>query len=122
MGWSVGFVLVGWMVFRPAQMRPKDKKRSGAASPREADSANADDHRCNSFWYSLDLFAPAIDLHVADGWMPKLPEKPFPDPSSWRQRLLWHCRRWRWYYMHIHKCIGWILVPLGLAAVLGIVK
>jgi hypothetical protein len=51
-----------------------------------------------AFWYSLDLFAPVINLEVANMWRPK-------DNYRWGVR-----------YMRVHKIMGWLLVPLGVAA------
>jgi hypothetical protein len=58
----------------------------------------------NAFWYSLDLFAPIINLEAANVWRPK-------DDC-----------RWRVYYMRVQKILGWLLVPLGVAAWTGILK
>jgi hypothetical protein len=55
-------------------------------------------------WYSLDLLTPFIDLHAASVWMPR------PD---------WRFGR---NYARIHRIIGWILVPIGIAAITGIIK
>ncbi len=57
----------------------------------------------NAFWYSLDLFVPIARLQAADRWIPK------------RQRRL------AWVYLRLHVLLGWVLVPLGLAAVSGLV-
>jgi hypothetical protein len=56
------------------------------------------------FWYSFDLLTPFIDLHEADSWMPR---------QDW-----W----WGTTYAHLHRIIGWILVPVGIAAISGIIK
>ena len=56
------------------------------------------------FWYSFDLLTPFIDLHEADVWMPK---------QDW------------WFgsnYARLHRILGWILVPIGIAAITGIIK
>jgi hypothetical protein len=58
----------------------------------------------NPFWYSFDLLTPFIDLHLADSWMP---------------RQDWHFGR---IYAHVHRIVGWILVPIGIAAITGIIK
>jgi len=58
-----------------------------------------------SFWYSLDLFAPVIDLGVAKAWTPH----PLAHP-------------WLMAWMHIQRLLGWVVVPLGLAAVTGFIK
>lgn len=58
----------------------------------------------NPFWYSLDLFAPVIDLQAASNWMP--------------EQNRWFARN----YVHVHRIFGWILVPIGIAAWTGILK
>jgi hypothetical protein len=56
------------------------------------------------FWYSVDLYLPVVNIQSSSFWMPK-PE----------HKVLWH-------YMHLHALLGWILIPIGLAAVTGIIK
>ena len=58
----------------------------------------------NAFWYSFDLFAPVINLEAANVWRPKETD------------------RWRTLYMRVQRIMGWLLVPLGLAAWTGILK
>ena len=58
----------------------------------------------NSFWYSLDLFLPFIDLQAAKYWAPS--------PSYGLQRR----------YMLIHTFAGWILIPIGLLALTGVFR
>lgn len=55
-------------------------------------------------WYSLDLFLPLTTLQAADVWMPI--------QSS----------RFRRYYARVHSILGWILIPIGLAAISGLVS
>lgn len=56
------------------------------------------------FWYSLDLFLPVIDFGDADNWTPK------------------EDRRWSARYRRLHMILGYVLVPIGLAAFAGIIK
>jgi hypothetical protein len=58
----------------------------------------------NRIWYSLDLFLPFVDLQADDVWKPKTNE-----------RFLRH-------YVRLHVMLGWILVPLVLAALTGLIK
>jgi hypothetical protein len=58
----------------------------------------------NPFWYSLDLLTPIIDMDAARVWMPR---------ESWRFGR---------NYARVHRILGWILVPIGLAAITGIIK
>ena len=54
-------------------------------------------------FYSLDLFLPFIDLYAAEIWIP-------------RKEL-----KGRLWYMRFHAMAGWILVPVGLAALTGFI-
>jgi hypothetical protein len=58
----------------------------------------------DSFWYSLDLFLPLTRLDAADVWMPR--------QDCWPRR----------YYARVHATLGWILVPIALAAVTGLIS
>jgi hypothetical protein len=54
------------------------------------------------FWYSLDAFFPVVDLDARTVWIPKA--------------------RWRRTYLRIQTLIGWVLIPIALAALGGIIK
>jgi len=56
------------------------------------------------FWYSLNLFLPVVDLQAGKAWKPKA-----------NQTFLRN-------YMRVHILLGWILVPLVLAALTGLIK
>jgi hypothetical protein len=56
------------------------------------------------FWYSLGLFLPFVDLQADKVWKPKA------DQTFLRN------------YMRVHIILGWILVPLVLAALTGLIK
>jgi uncharacterized protein YjbI with pentapeptide repeats len=58
----------------------------------------------NRFWYSLGLFLPFVDLHADKVWKPK------PDQTFLRN------------YMRVHVLMGWILIPIVLAALTGLIK
>jgi hypothetical protein len=58
----------------------------------------------NPFWYSLDLFLPVIDLRMAKVWMPG------------------HDRRFARHYARVQTILGWVLIPIGLAAIMGIIQ
>lgn len=61
-------------------------------------------HHYNPLWYSLDLFLPIVDLQTADSWLP-------------------HKNRWiARHYVRIHRILGYILIPIGFAALTGIIK
>jgi hypothetical protein len=61
-------------------------------------------YKYNRLWYSLDLFAPVISLHIRDNWW----------PSS--------NRHFRYHYARIHTLLGWILVPFAVAGLTGLIK
>jgi len=69
--------------------------------PRHKDDAS---RPYEALWYSVDLFLPLRTLGAADLWMPR--------QSSYGRRL----------YARIHTILGWILIPIGLAAVTGILS
>jgi uncharacterized protein YjbI with pentapeptide repeats len=56
------------------------------------------------FWYSLGLFLPFVDLQADKVWKPKV------DQTFLRN------------YVRVHILLGWILVPLVLAALTGLIK
>jgi uncharacterized protein YjbI with pentapeptide repeats len=58
----------------------------------------------NRFWYSFGLFLPFVDLQADKQWKPKAD-----------QALLRN-------YMQIHILLGWILIPIVLAALTGLIK
>ncbi|MFQ5656978.1 MAG: hypothetical protein ACE5G5_05510, partial [Candidatus Methylomirabilales bacterium] len=70
----------------------------------ELENDEAGSFHYNAFWYSLDLFLPFIDLKAASVWIPK------------------QDRRFARHYMRVHTILGWILIPIGLAALTGIIK
>jgi hypothetical protein len=52
--------------------------------------------------YSLDLFLPVVNLHVDENWEPNGP--------------------WLQAYAIAHATVGWLIVPLLLAALAGIIR
>jgi sterol desaturase/sphingolipid hydroxylase (fatty acid hydroxylase superfamily) len=96
---SAFFVAVGTFVFwrysnQVIERKPDETKRRYNESWRTLDP----------FWFSLDLFVPVIDLDAATIWMPK---------TSWKSG---------WYCLRALRILGWILVPLIVAALTGIIK
>ena len=75
-------------------------------SPKKMEPQNPEDtpRVYNRFWYSLGLFLPFVDLQSNNVWKPKA------DQTFLRN------------YMRVHILLGWILVPLVLAAVTGLIK
>jgi hypothetical protein len=62
------------------------------------------DRPYSPFWYSLDVFLPFVDLQAAGFWAPR------------------RDRRFARTYVAIHTLLGWILIPIGLAAISGLVR
>jgi hypothetical protein len=58
----------------------------------------------NRFWYSLGLFLPIVDLQADTVWKPKA------DQTFLRN------------YARVHALLGWILIPIVLAALTGLIK
>jgi len=56
------------------------------------------------FWYSLGLFLPFVDLQADKVWKPKA------DQTFLRS------------HMRLHIMLGWILIPIVLAALTGLIK
>jgi hypothetical protein len=56
------------------------------------------------FWYSLGLFLPVVDLKTSELWGPK------PEYTFLRN------------YMRVHILLGWVLIPIVLAALTGLIK
>lgn len=90
--WWLTFVSIGWFVFRKAKMTLVD-----------ADKASA--RNFHPFWYSLDTFLPMVDLKYADDW-----------------KLTREDNGWRWTYLRGHTLAGWVLIPIALAAISGLMK
>ena len=62
------------------------------------------DRAYDPLWYSIDLFLPLSTLQAADAWIPRQDS------------------RFKRYYARVHSILGWILVPIGLAAVSGLIS
>jgi hypothetical protein len=58
----------------------------------------------NRFWYSLGLFLPVGDLQSDTVWKPK------PEHTHLRT------------YMRVHMLAGWILIPIVIGALTGLIK
>jgi acyl carrier protein len=75
-------------------------RRNGMEPQKPEDTSR----KYNAAWYSLDLFLPFIDLQAASVWIPR--------NDRWIARN----------YMRVHTLLGWILIPIGLAALTGIIE
>jgi hypothetical protein len=84
-------VLVGWVAFADkTKMEVTEERFKG--------------RRYNfwyAFWYSLDVFAPIIDLEAAKVW------EPIPGQTL------------RWLVFRLERILGWLLVPIAIAAFTG---
>jgi hypothetical protein len=90
--WWAGFVALGTYVFTRARITL-------------VDPAKANCQRFDPVWYSLDTFLPMVDLKYADDW--KLTREA--DPRAW-------------LYLRFHTLAGWVLIPVALAAISGLLK
>jgi hypothetical protein len=110
--WSAVFVVIGFFVFRHAKdMAPVEGKEGKHRNfiPRTTRRTISGQRffekgYYNPFWYSLDLFLPFVDLKMSDKWMPK-PE-----------------RRFARHYMRFQAIAGWILIPIAILSITGIIK
>jgi hypothetical protein len=110
--WSAAFILVGSFVFlKEKNMIQVEKSGEQSLEYRKplvrsrltARRIIKKDYY-NPFWYSLDLFLPFVDLKMADKWTPK-PE-----------------RRFARHYMRFQTIAGWILIPIAILSITGIIK
>jgi len=101
--WSLVIVLAGACVFKREKMSSRIKDGGADSGLFRGPEWKKRMSFYKPFWYSLDLFLPVIGLNSEDAWTP---QKGHPG-------LL--------FYMRVHKLLGWILIPLGLAAITGLV-
>jgi hypothetical protein len=142
--YGIVIIGVGCLVFPEDKMEilKKDEKE-----PKKDEKGS----KYSPFWYSLDLFLPVVDLHASQMWVPVWPDAPrrvrYRDYPKFAARVVISAARnvlkfarvlknprptsreaqavkdkVRWHYMHVHALLGWILIPIGLAAVTGIIK
>ena len=116
---AIGFTLLGMLIFDRSHMMAQNSEEKNKAdakgdnkSPgtsedktetRAPEKKKNDKQNYSRFWYSLDVLAPAIELGADKAWQP--------NPDWWFGRN----------YAYIHRIAGWILIPLILAAITGIV-
>lgn len=135
--YSIVIIIVGCLAF------PHNKMETHKKDEKET--------KYSRFWYSLDLYLPVVDLHASQIWVPVWPDKAPPvryreypkfaafifisivknllksvgilKRSRATSRKVQAVKdKVRWHYMHVHALLGWILIPIGLAAVTGIIK
>ncbi|HEY6338872.1 MAG TPA: hypothetical protein VIW68_10285 [Candidatus Sulfotelmatobacter sp.] len=95
--WTLGFVGLGMLIFSPRHMV------SQGGDGEKTDPGTKQSAAYSRFWYSLDVLAPAIELGADKAWQPR--------PDWWFGRN----------YSYVHRILGWILVPLILAALTGVI-
>jgi uncharacterized protein YjbI with pentapeptide repeats len=106
------FVLAGFLFFLP-KAALVEVEASGSSSPSGklvASTGSGGDQSSYSpgerIWdrttYSLDLFLPVVKLGVDERW----------EPNGFRPQA----------YAFVHQFVGWLLVPLLLASLAGIIK
>jgi hypothetical protein len=101
--WALGFVALGMLIFSPRHMVPQGEVPQGEGGEGQADPKKTGGNAYSRFWYSLDVLAPAIELGADKAWQP--------DPDWWFGRN----------YSYLHRIVGWILIPLILAALTGVI-
>ena len=99
--WSVGFIGAGYLVFRRREWMEATHSKSNKVLrfKREFNQQNY-----NPWWYSIALFLPVVSLRDKDDWIPKA--------DRWKSRI----------YMRLHIIFGYLLIPIGLAALTGLIK
>jgi hypothetical protein len=70
----------------------------------ELTDSTAREPKYQPFWYSLGLFLPVVDLGQTKAWRPD------------RKRILAS------NYAQVHVLLGWLFIPIALAAVTGLLK
>jgi len=110
--WSTAFVLIGLITFRKERgmelVEDVGQKRiklfARTAQRRAPAPTKGDKEYYNPFWYSLDLFLPFVDLKMAEKWTPRAG------------------RKFARHYMRFQTLAGWILIPIAILSITGIVK
>lgn len=92
----LGVVALGCILFPFSKM--------GLQDPKELEKPEDMQSQYNRFWYSLGLFLPVVNLKTSDLWKPK------------KEYVLLR------QYVRVHILLGWVLVPIFLAAISGLVK
>jgi hypothetical protein len=85
-----------------ASAKSGDKSETSKATSQEKGSRKMAPYIFDRAAYNVDIFLPALDLGAADKWEP--------------QGL------WRKIYILFHSIIGWLLIPLLIASLAGIIR
>lgn len=92
--WSGIFIIVGYFFFRKEKWMETRNKDDDARFK----------NKYHPLWYSIALFLPVVSLQDKEIWVPRLN------------------RRITRFYMRVHIILGYLLIPVGLAAWTGIIK
>jgi len=99
--WSAGFITVGFLFFCKFMKR----KGNSTQTPHQTGHwRQRFTYGVDCGWYSLGLFLPVVDLKIHDLLEPK-PE-----------------HRWILWYVYMHTIMGYVLVPIWVAALAGLIK
>ena len=82
--------------------KPQPTKAASANNPQPSPEQPAKPTRLERLVYPLEIFVPVVKLDVADNW------QPIPD--------------WRRVYSIVYRICGWLLIPLLVASIAGIIK
>jgi hypothetical protein len=110
--WQAGIpcavlVALGCVFFSPRKMelqKSEDVPKGYSGKKKEPQKSEHAPRGYSRFWYSLGLFLPFVDLQTVKMWKPK-------DDQTFLRN-----------YMRLHILLGWILIPLVLAALTGLIK
>jgi hypothetical protein len=98
----LAIIALGCVLFPLKKMELQDP--DDANDPDELLKRPEKRHVYNRFWYSFGLFLPFVNLQTAEQWKPKK-----------KHAFLRN-------YVRVHILLGWILIPILLAAVSGLIK
>lgn len=111
LGWAVLIVLIGMVVLNLGILNGPILPAPGNEALTNYEGGTIMTLRY-SFLYSLDVFLPVVNLHVADKWDPRVD-------------LLAMRTHWRWVvpvYYWFEIIMGWVLTTLLIAALSGLMQ
>ncbi|MEK6676238.1 MAG: hypothetical protein AABZ47_11375, partial [Planctomycetota bacterium] len=145
--WALGVSVLGWMLFKLGQilgvMTPVNEKayvqtketdwsrvrrrfllgkRRDVETPTKSPREISPDYPKFRAWvYSIDEFAPLVNLRQGDYWIPNLNRDVWAI-KGWRGRFVRTYGRFLRFYLTCHIASGWILSTLLLAGLTGLVQ
>lgn len=93
--WSLFFIAIGYFTFRKKIMVRVEKSFNGVKGTKQYDPL------WDPFWYSIDLFIPAVNLGISEKWEPS--------PHAIGALL----------YKRVLKIAGWLVIPVALLSITG---